>query len=939
MNVPEQGRQSFGELLRQRRRALDLTQQEVARQIGCSSITLRKLESEERRPSRQMAERLAQVLQVAPGERAGFLRFARGDPFAAPAEAEITGSPETKQSPGHNLPLQLTNFVGRATEIAEVKRLIAAGRLMTLTGPGGTGKTRLALQVASEMLPELHGDVWLAEFGPLADAMLVPQAVAVALGVNEQPGRSLTETLSNQLGDREAFLIFDNCEHLVAACAQLAEALLRTCRNLRILATSRETLNLAGETVWNVPPLSLPDAQPWRSPTSSQEAFPAYQQSEAVRLFVDRATAASPTFALTQDHGPWVAEICRRLDGMPLAIELAAARVRALSIQQIAERLDDRFRLLTGGSRTAPPRHQTLAATLDWSYALLAEAEQKTLQRLSVFAGGWTLPAAEAVCGGHGVETGDVLDLLTHLVDKSLVIAGKGDGETRYRLLETIREYAQRRLAESGEEAKWRDRHLDYFIDWAENAEPHLLAPDKLAWLSRFEAEHDNLRAGLAWALTSEGKAPESLQLAGLAGYFWRVHGYYSEGRTRLSAALAQRGAEKPENAPARARALGWAGALAFSQSDYPAARSICQASLALCREMGEAGRSGLAAALDRLADVETEEGNYAAALPLFEEALAIRRQLHETHSAGHTLTLLGWLAMRAGDYEAATTRLDEALAQCRALGDPVLIGQALAGRGELAVRQGQYRLAAGLLEESLDLRRKLGEVWGIAGSLGSLGWVALRQRDFKRTRERLGESLAIRQDYGDAGGSAWCLEKLAEAALLQGQAAPAARRVAYFQRAARVFGAAAALRARLNAVMDGVDQPEFERHRATLRSRLGDNVFSAAWAAGGGMSLQQAADDALAEPEAVAAGEAFSPDAATWQSFGGLTARERQAAALVAQGQSNRQIAEAMVVGVRTVETYVTRIRSKLGLDTRVQIATWAIERGLFTPARAPDP
>jgi DNA-binding CsgD family transcriptional regulator len=612
--------------------------------------------------------------------------------------------------------------------------------------------------------------------------------------------------------------------------------------------------------------------------------------------------------------------------------------VRALSIQQIVERLDDRFRLLTGGSRTAPPRHQTLAATLEWSYALLAEAEQKTLRRLAVFAGGWTLPAAEAVCGGEGVETKDVLDLLTHLVDKSLVIADKGDGETRYRLLETVRQYAQRRLAETGEEAKWRDRHLDYFIGWSENAEPHLRRPDKVAWLSRFETEHDNLRAGLAWALTSDDKAPSSLRLAGLAGPFWRVHGYYSEGRMRLSAALAQRGAENPENARARARALDWAWALAFSQSDYPAARAICQASLALCREMGEAGRSGLAAALNNLADVETEEGNYAAALPLFEEALAIRRQLRQTAAVGHTLTLLGWLAMRAGDYQAATTRLDEALAQCRPLGDSGLTAQALAGRGELAVRQGQYPLAAALLEESLVLRRGIGEVWGIAVSLGSLGWLALRQRDFKRVRERLGESLAIRLDSGDLGGSAWCLERLAEAAMLEGQAAPAARRHGYLQRAAHIFGAAAAIRARLNAVMDGADQPEFERHLATLRSRLGEDGFSKAWAQGSAMTLRQAAAYALNEPEGASAGEALPTDAPARERFGGLTARERQAAALVAQGRSNRQIAEAMVVGVRTVETYVTRIRNKLGLDSRVQIATWAIEKGLFTPSRAPD-
>ena len=404
-------------------------------------------------------------------ERPDFLRLARGNPLAAPAETQTSHETESSKAPRNNLPLQLTSFVGRVSEIAEVKALMATERLVSLTGPGGCGKTRLALQVANEMLPELHDNIWLTQFGPLADARLVPQAVALAVGVREQPGRALTETLTNQLADRATLLIFDNCEHLVAACAQLAEALLRACPNLRILATSREPLNVAGETVWLLPPLSVPDRQPWRGPASSQGALPAYQQSEAMQLFVDRTTAALPSFRLTAESGPWVAEICRRLEGMPLAIELAAARARALSVRQIAERLEDCFNLLVAGSRTAPPRQQSLEATLDWSYALLSPSEQKVLQRLSVFAGGWTLEAAEAVCSGGGVTTGEVVNLLAQLVDKSLVLADTTTGATRYRLLETIHQYAAHRLAEGGEAAAWRDRQLGYFVDWAERAE------------------------------------------------------------------------------------------------------------------------------------------------------------------------------------------------------------------------------------------------------------------------------------------------------------------------------------------------------------------------------------------------------------------------------------------------------------------------------------
>jgi len=866
-------------------------------------------------------------------DQSSVLRFASGHPSAEPERAATAPeTPEQPQPARHNLPQQLSSFVGRQRERAEVARLLATTRLLTLTGPGGCGKTRLALAVAGECLPAFEHGVWLTELAPLAEADLVPQAVAAALGQHEQPGRPLAETLADYARPRRLLLVIDNCEHLVAACARLVEALLRACPELHVLATSREPLGLPGETTWPVPPLSLPARLPWRSPASARASLAAYEQSEAVRLFAERARAAQPEFRLAEPNAAWVADICRRLDGMPLAIELAAARTRALSVEQIAERLDDRFRLLTGGHRTAPARHQTLAATLDWSYALLPAAEQLALQRLSVFAGGWGLPAAEAVCAGAGVEAADVLDLLARLVDKSLVVAERQDGAMRYHLQETIRQYAQRRLAEAGEEAFWRDRHLDYFVQWGEAAEPHLSGADKAAWLSQFEIEHDNLRAALAWSLSSAGKARQSLHLATLTGPFWRLHGYSSEGRARLAAALAQPGAEHPENAAEWVMALNQAATLAFVQSDYRVSRALTQVSIACCREMGAAGQFALAWALDILADVESEEGNYAVSRALFEQALALHKK---TRFVEHTLTMLGWVAMRAGDYESAATRLDEALAHCRALGDPELIGQALAGRGELAVRQEQYGLARSLLEESLTVRRGLGEKWGIAISLGTLGWIALRQGDFNRMRGLLAESLAVRLDTGDAGGSAWCLEKLAEAALLEGQAAPASQRSEYFQRAATIFGAASALRARLNSAMDQADRPEFERNVAALRAGLGQDAFAAAWAAGGAMTLEQATDYALAEPEVIAAAQPLPAAEGAQPDLGGLTERERQVAALIAQGKSNRQIAAAMVVGVRTVETYVTRILAKLGLDSRVQIATWAIEKGLAIPQR----
>jgi non-specific serine/threonine protein kinase len=814
-----------------------------------------------------------------------------------------------------NLPAPLSVFIGREREIAEVKQKLSANRLLTLTGPGGSGKTRLALRVAGELLAEFAEGVWLTEFAPLADPALVSQAVASALGVPEQPGRALVDTLADHLRPRPILLVFDNCEHLVAACAQLAQTLLQAGPDLHILATSREPLGVTGEAIWVVPPLSLPDPRPWRDPASGQSALPTYQRSEAVRLFVARAVSASPSFSLTMENGAWVADVCRRLDGMPLAIELAAARVRALSIQQIAERLDDRFYLLTGGSRTAPPRHQTLEATLDWSYTLLSKREQKVLQRLSVFAGGCTLEAAEAVCASDGGETREVLDVLSHLVDKSLVVVGKADGETRYRLLETIRQYALEKLNVSGEVDGTRDRHLDYFVRWAEKAPPHLMGSEELIWLNRFEVEHDNLRAALKLSLTSANKAELGLRLAGACGRFWRLRGYFREGRSHLSAALSQAKADSPT--AARAHALYRAGVLAYLQSDYLAARSLHEESLAIWRKLGEVGRTGVAEALEMLGEVATEEGDYPAALKLFEEALAIFKTLKDTRGVSDVLMQLGWAAMRTGDYERAAARLEEFLGLSREVSDPTMLAFALAGLGELAVRQEQYERATQLLDESLALQREIGSKWDIGAVLGSLGWVALRQRDFKRMLVLLRASLTARMEIGDRGGIAWCLEKLAEAASLQNQP----------ERAVRVFGAAAALRAPVNSVIDPVDQPEYDRLIAALRATLGEEAFAAAWAEGRALTLERAIEVALAELEQPTAELAQTAK----QKFGGLTAREREVVVLIAQGKSNREIAEAMTVGVKTVETYVTRILNKLGFDSRVQIAVWAKDKALI--------
>jgi predicted ATPase/class 3 adenylate cyclase len=480
----------------------------------------------------------------------------------------------------HNLPRQLTSFIGRDGEMAEIKQLLSKTALLTLTGAGGCGKTRLALQVAADVLEEFEEGVWLVELAALADSTLVPQTVAAALGVREEPGRPLTETLIDYLRPRQVLLLLDNCEHLLSASAQLADTSLRACPRLRVLVTSREGLGIAGETTYRVPSLSLPDLQ-------HLPPVAALSQFEATRLFVDRAAAAVPSFTLNEQNAPSVAEVCYRLDGIPLAIELAAARVKALPVEQITRRLDDRFRLLTGGSRAALPRQQTLRATIDWSYDLLSEAERMLLRRLSVFAGGWTLEAAEAVGAGEGINDDEVQELLTTLVEKSLVLYEEQRGEARYRLLETVRQYSRERLLESGEMQVVCSRHASFYLNFAEQAEPELRRSDQVGWLNRLDVEHDNLRAALEWSLLGDNQGEVGLRLAGALWWFWLVRSHFTEGRNWLDAAVS-RAVDAP--APDQVKVLNGAAYLArrvnsSEQRHWPGRRSLRQPNWRTSRE------------------------------------------------------------------------------------------------------------------------------------------------------------------------------------------------------------------------------------------------------------------------------------------------------------------------------------------------------------------
>jgi len=502
-------------------------------------------------------------------------------------QAVATGLPQdfpalqTLNSIPNNLPVQLTSFIGREQEMARVKEILNGTRLVTLTGEGGCGKSRLVLQVAANLIDEFPDGVWFVELAPLTDPDLIPQTAASVLGLREAGGQSFMAMLSDFLRPKTILLILDNCEHLIDACAKFADTILHAASKVKFFVTSREALGIAGETAYRVPSLSLPP----KDFTGLQD-IRSVTQYEAVRLFIDRALAVQPDFSVTNTNAPALVQICQRLDGIPLALELAAARVKSLSVEQIAARLDDRFRLLTGGSRTAMPRQQTLRAAIDWSYDLLTEEERVLLRRLSVFAGGWTLEAAQSVCSCDPVCVDDVLDLLAHLVDRSLIVFEQRDSETRYRMLETIRQYSRDKLFESGENERILNQHLDFFLKLAEAALPELESTQQVMWLNRLETEHENLRAALDWSQQSQIGMEVGLRLSEVLGEFWSIRGHLTEGRARISAVLSH--AQVLNRTAAFGKVLFWAADLAFRQSDYPAGQSFGEEAMPIFQELGD---------------------------------------------------------------------------------------------------------------------------------------------------------------------------------------------------------------------------------------------------------------------------------------------------------------------------------------------------------------
>lgn len=764
--------------------------------------------------------------------------------------------------------------------MAEVRRLVLSSRLVTLTGPGGIGKSRLALEVAGASQDAFAGGGWWVALGSLGDDGLLAHAVAHAMGLPDHPGLEQAIAISRYLPDRPSLLVLDNCEHLVEACAELAGRLLATCAGLHILATSRQSLGTAGELIWEVPPLSLPCLEETLGPES-------VSQSESGQLFLERARAVRPEFLLDRPTAAQVGRICCRLDGLPLAIELAAARLRVLSLTQIAERLDERFLLLTGGSRTALPHQQTLRATVDWSYDLLTGPERALFARLSLFRGGFALEAAEAVAydavPGRPGEVGPseaaaVLDRLSHLVDKSLVATSR-DEPIRYQMLETIREYAWARLAESGEQEPLRDRHLSYFLELARRSEPQLGGPDQVETLRMLEREHDNMRAALAWS--QESRAHQmGLPLAVALSAFWMRVGHLGEG-------------------------IGW-----------------LERTLAACREAGTLRMWGLYQA-GRLAQLQ---GDYERARTLARQSLALSRRLADIRGKARALGLLGWLAHWTGDRDRAGALLEEALLLARGGGDARTIARTLLFLGDLSWRRGACGTAKAALAEGLALYQAMGDAWSMAWAHTGLGEVARIEGDHKRAAAHLELSLALYTELGSKPEIPTLLEALGQLAADQGQ----------LDQAARLWGAAGAARDSVHATLPPSYAADHAPHLERARATLGAQAFGRAWAEGERLTTVeiQGMLEAfhLGGRETPVASEKAGPTAPAQPPSGthGLTPREAQVLRLVAAGLTDAQVAERLVISPRTVGKHLQSIYSKLYLPSRTAATRWAIEHGL---------
>lgn len=738
---------------------------------------------------------------------------------------------KAKTVPLDNLPTPLTSFIGRQNEMAEVKRLLTKTRLLTLTGAGGCGKTRLALQVARDLRghrdlegPSFPNGIWWVDLAPVADPTLVTQLVAMVFNLSESPEMPLLAVLTNHLRAKECLLLLDNCEYLLDACTQLISRLMRACPKLRIVATSREVLNISGEVEWRVPSLALPDVDAGRFLPLAQ-----LQQYDAIQLFVERAGAVVSNWKL-EENATSVAQVCTRLDGMPLAIELAAARLKVLSTQQIAVRLDDRFNLLTGGSRTALPRHQALRATMDWSYDLLSDAERVLLRWLSVFAGGWTLEAAEAVAGEYPMLLRSILDLLTALVDKSLVIVEQKRGLVRYRLLETVREYSREKLREAGEAEQTHNRHLHYLVKVAEEAFPEMLTAKEKTWADRLESDIDNIRAALTWGIEHDLDA--AARLASSLHFFWDAYGHLKEGRAWLEQMLPRIAVWG--NDIRRVRVLNAVGNVVRAQMEPRAARPFLEASLSIAEPLG--AQPEIAFALLMLGNVHYLLNDAEAARTCLNRSLLLYRELGVENYTARAIRYLGMVAMLECNWQAAEELFDQSLALARHAGDRMCVAGGLRSKANLANKQGDYRRAKPLYEESLAMCEELPSGTLRMQSLWNLAFFAMGDGDYPRAEALLRKCVTLDREQGSMTNLVRDVRHLGGLCTAVGQ--PIA--------GARLLGAAVALHETFRGPMQAMDERSYSQFVADTVVAIGEEEFERAWQEGRSMTLEEAIDYAL---------------------------------------------------------------------------------------------
>jgi predicted ATPase/DNA-binding CsgD family transcriptional regulator/Tfp pilus assembly protein PilF len=825
----------------------------------------------------------------------------------------------TTPSAAVRLPAEPNSFVGRERDLADLAMLLADVRMLTLCGPGGIGKTRLANRLAGQLAPGYAGGAALVELAEISDPVLIGPRLAAALGARQEPDRPVTETLTDALRQRQLLLVLDTCEHLVEAVADLARRLLSDCPAVRIVATSREPLRVRGEIVWRVPPLALPPA---RAPAGQPVTDLA--EHESVRLFLDRAAAVRPGFGLTPQNAAAVIRLCRTLDGMPLAIELAAARMRALSAEQIAARLDDRFRLLASGDRTAPPRQQTLQAAVDWSHDLLTDAEQILLRRLSAFSG-WNLAMAEQVCADDQVPAGHVLDLLAALIDKSLVtLDGERDSEARYRLLDTIREYAAGRLAASGEEPRIRRGHLGFMLALAEDVTDQAFRRGDPPWAERVALylrsalELPNYRTALVSAL-DYGLADQGLRLCSALRAPWVVYGDVIEGLVWFDRFLQLPGAVAPE---IRARALTLSAELAFEQQDYGRSAAAAQAAADICSAQSAGGSSG---ALRLLGLVSLRAGQPDQALARVEAAINAAVADSDDWEQGLALTARAVVLARLGRLDEAGPAFDTAL-EVLADNNRWGVAHALYGFGSLARARGDNDAALRHFRSALALFEEIDSRTEMARCLAGIGWVSLAAGDHRAAAVSLSQSLQLSVATGQRLGIARGLEAVAALALAEGEP----------ETAVRLEGAAGALRDQIGPVRSATAQGRLDEVLGLARRLVGEQSASRLLDEGARLGVHDAVSAAIAV--ATAAAEHHGAPAASAEAAVGpapavapggtvLTAREVQIADLIGRGLSNRAIAAELVISPATAARHVANIFAKLGVSSRAQVAAWTAE------------